>query len=122
MPDGRNGGRGGKPFSRATSSRNAWFSVRSAVIVACCASSSARRAALSAWSRRTSPTSTSTSTRNSASERSSTDTDAVSGNGIQSVNHAAALSASSPPGNLPRLRFMYAKWFIRQVMRLWAGA
>ena len=101
MPDGRNGGRGGKPFSRATSSRNAWFSVRSAAIVACWACASARRAALSAWSRRTSPASTSTGTRRSAGKRSSCD--AVAGGGIQSVNHAAALSATPAPGNLPRL-------------------
>jgi hypothetical protein len=52
MPEGRDGGLGGKPFSRATSSRSAWFSVRSAVIVACCASTSERRTALSDRNRR----------------------------------------------------------------------
>jgi len=64
MPDGRDGGRGGKPFSRATSSRKAWFSVRSA--------------ALSDCSRRTSPTRQPTTSGNSASEKASSD--AASGN------------------------------------------
>src|SRR4051812_8601061 len=102
MPEGRDGGRGGKPFSRATSSRNTWFSARSAVIVACCASSASRRAALSDRNRRTSTTSTPTRSRSSASERASSD--AVSGSDMRPVDHATAPSATSTPRNLPRLR------------------
>ncbi len=102
MPDGRDGGRGGKPFSRAISSRNAWFSARSAVIVACCASTLAYRAALPERSRCTSPTRRSTTSRNSASENASSD--AASGNDMQAANHARGLSATTSPGNLPRLR------------------
>jgi len=67
MPDGRDGGRGGKPFSCASSSRNAWFSVRSAAWSDC--------------SRRISPTRRSTTSRNSASENASSD--AASGNVMQ---------------------------------------
>src|SRR4051812_43552204 len=101
MPEGRDGGRGGKPFSRATSSRNTWFSARSAVIVACCASSASRRAALSDRNRRTSTTSTPTRSRSSASERASSD--AVSGSDMRPVDHATAPSATSTPRNLLRL-------------------
>ena len=101
MPDGRDGGRGGNPFSRATSSRNAWFSARSATIVACCASTLACRAALSECSRRTSPTRRPTTSRRSASDNLSSD--AASRNDMQKVNHVSALSATAPPGNLPRL-------------------
>ena len=102
MPDGRNGGRGGKPFSRATSSRSAWFSARSAMIVACCASTAARKAALSECSRRTLSTRRPTTPRSSASENPSSD--AVSGNDMHAVNHASILSATASPGNLLRLR------------------
>ena len=46
-PEGRDGGRGGRPSSRATSSRRAWLSARATVIVACRACASARGAAAS---------------------------------------------------------------------------
>ena len=95
MPDGRDGGCGGRPFSRATSSRNAWFSVRSAVTVACCASAPLR-------SDPTSVTRALTRSRNSATEKVSSD--AASGNDMQAVNHAATLGATTSPGNLPQLR------------------
>jgi len=104
MPDGRDGGRGGKPFSRATSSRSAWFSVRSPTIVACCASVPLRSAALSDCSRRTSPTRRPTTSRNSASDKASSD--AASGNVMQrgesrhqpQRNHLARESAPVTPG------------------------
>jgi len=56
---------------------------------------------LSECSRRTSSTKRPTKSRNSASEKASSD--AVSGSDMQAVNHATALSATTPPGNLPRL-------------------
>ena len=75
--------------------RDAKSSARKAVIVACCTSASARRL-------RTSATSTPTRARNSASERASSD--AASGSDMSRVDHASTSNATSPPGNLPRLR------------------
>jgi len=103
MPDSR---RGGRPFSRATSSRNAWFSARSATIVTCCASTLACKDALSECSRRTSPARRPTTSRNSASEKASSD--AASGNDMQPVKHAGTLSATPSPGNLPLLLLLAA--------------
>ena len=108
MPDGGDGGddddgaRGGKPLSRATLSCSAWFSTRSALIVACCASTPACRAALLECSRRASPTRRPTTSRNSASEKASNN--AASSNDMPAVNHVSTLSATASPGKLPRLR------------------
>ena len=92
MPDGRNGGRGGKPFSRATSSR-------SAVMVTCCASTLACKAVLSECSRRTSPTRRPAASRNSANKNLSSD--AASGNDMLAASHPAPSTQLPRPGSCP---------------------
>lgn len=87
IPEGREGGRGGRPFRRATSSRSAWFSTFSA--------------AFAALSSVTFASSVPTSSRSSASDKVSGD--ALSGDDMASVNHAAPPRTSAAPRNLPRL-------------------
>jgi len=108
--------RGGNPFSCATSSRNAWFSVRSAAIVACCTSAPLRSAVLSDCNRRTSPTRHPTTSPSSASENLSSD--AASRNDIQAVNHATAFSATTSPRNLPRLHCVKRKPLKQQAFQI----
>ena len=72
MPDGREGGRGGRPFSRATSSRSTWFSAFSATFAT-------PKSA-------TFDTNVPTRSRDSASDKVSSAV--LSGGGISKVNHA----------------------------------
>jgi len=104
MPDGRNGGRAGNPFSCVTSSRDAWFLSRNALIVACCALAPHRRAPISA-------TKAPTKSRNSETEN--RPSNAASGSDIQAVNHAVVLSATMPSGDLPRLRWFCLMAYFR---------
>src|SRR4051812_29849564 len=102
MPDGREGGRGGRPFSRATSSRSAWFSAFSAAFAV-------PRSATFA-------TSVPTSSRSSASDRVSSD--ALSGSDMRRMNHATPAGATASPGYLPRLRLAgiaHVAYFVDQV-------
>jgi len=87
IPEGREGGRGGRPFSRATSSRSAWFSAFSP--------------AFAEPSSATFTSSAPTSSRSSASDKPSSDV--VSGDNMGRVNHAAPPRARAAPGVLPRL-------------------
>ncbi len=107
IPEGRKGGRGGRPFCRATSAGRACFSTARAAIVACCASARSCRAALSARRRATTDTSVPTRSRNTASEKASSD--AAPGDDMHRLNHVTALSPTGTPGNLPRLRLTGSK-------------